>query len=290
MSSDTTSLPGSEGLELQKTFAALAPLMQGAENGEDAAAKRHKPNHHRQPEEGDQTKALVNLLASMVLRLDQETQQMRKQDSFVFYMQMEKEGVIHDLLKEGKQWHQSLQNPGQMQVGDRKPLRAALAQKMVAVLKCRLEKLSQCQPQDAFFQAAVATGIINMAGEFSHHRWDATQKNLSTTDHAPVPMNRMIRYVQQLEELFQERDSLLKFHALRAPQGSQVTPWMMQVSLRMDDLHVLMCTLSGSKLWTLLGVSVKPHNMNQSPQGLKLQEMMGKGVGKHRGKGKKPAA
>ena len=97
----------------------------------------------------------------------------------------------------------------------------------------------------------------------------------------------MIAYVKQMDELFQDKDAIQKFHSLRAPNGSMITPWVMQVSLRMDDLWTLLKTLSGCKIWNILGASVKPHTLNHSPQGLKLQQMMGKGKSSGKGKSKK---
>lgn len=283
---DTVEVPSTVSAELHTTFAALAPLLSQATSDADKVAKRPKINHNKHKDEPDQTKELIVHLASMVLRLDHECQQMRKQDSFIFYMQMEPEGVIHDLIKTGKQWHQEVQNSTQMQTTVRQPLRMTLAQTMVGILKSRLEKMMLPAPQDGLFKAAIQTGILNSQGEFFYHRWDPAQKKLSDTDQAPVPMARMMRYVQQLEELLKDREAIQKFHALRAPNGGLITPWVMQISLRMDDLHVVMSTLCGSKIWNVLGASVKAHSLNNSPQGVRLQQMLGKGKGRGKGKHK----
>ena len=94
----------------------------------------------------------------------------------------------------------------------------------------------------------------------------------------------MQRYVQQMEEIFQDWDVTLKFRSLKSQPGTTVTPWMLQLGMRQDEAYTLMATLSGSKLWTLIGTSLKKNSLLQSPHGQLLKSLTSKGKG--RGKGK----
>ena len=189
-------------------------------NEEDRQVKKAKKRHSDQ--DGGKQAQLIQLMAAMIIRMDYETQQLRKQDSYVFFMQMEADGVVHDLMKKGKEWHHHMQNGTQMATEEQKPLRVALMQTLVTTLSTRLTELSKSQTSN-LYQAAVQTNVITTTGDFLFHRWDHTQQKLSTTDQAPIPMARMLRYVQQMEEIFKDWEVTLKFKSLKAQPGTSIT-------------------------------------------------------------------
>ena len=275
-----------ENVELQESFLALAQHFQGnpSQNDEDRQSKKVKVRHPAAAVSQDPAK-LLQLMASMIIRMDQDAQLLRRQDSFVFFLQMEKEGIIHELIKQGQLWNQQLQNTTAMSTETHKPLRVVLIQKLVATLHQRLDQLSKCTQEDPYYKAAVDTGIITPTGDFTFHRWDRQQQRLSTTDQKPIPLARMQKYLQQMVDVFSQEDVTLKFRALKSQPGMTVTPWLLQLGLRCDEAYVMMSQLSGNKVWTLIGASVKPNTLTQSPQGQLLQSLTGKGKG--RGKGKK---
>ena len=153
-------------------------------------------------------------------------------------------------------------------------------------LQQRLHKLSQCQPQDQIFLTAVKHRMLNQDGSFPFHRRNPTDQQLMETDQTPIPMDRMIRYIGQFNDLVKDSSIILKFHALKAPESALMVPWMLQVAVRHDEIHVLLQTLVGSKVWGLIGMSLKPHTLQQSGPAVRLQDLMGKGPKKGRGKGK----
>ena len=104
-------------------------------------------------------------------------------------------------------------------------------------------------------------------------------------------MQKMLNYVNQLRELASDPHAVMKYHAMTKTEGQQTIPWLLQISLRQDELQVLLDTLQGSTAWGLVGAALKPHTLLQSKQGQQLQELLGKGKGKHQtksspGKGK----
>ena len=175
-----------------------------------------------------------------------------------------------------------------MKTQEWKPLRVTLMHHLAMTLQQRLQKLYACQPTDALFQKAMEHHLLNAKGEFFFQRWDPTSRQLTQTDQAPIPMDRMRRYMDQLVETTQEAGNILKFHSLKASGEQAVTPWLLQISLRCDDLQVLLETLSGNKVWNLLGAALKPHTLSQSPQAEQLKVMLGKGKSAGKGKHKQP--
>ena len=220
----------------------------------------------------------------MVIRMDHEMQLLRKQDSYIFFFQMEPEGVIHALLKAGTQWHHQQQNQGSMQTEEYKPLRVALIQTLTSHLSQRLTRLSQCNQTDSLYQTAVKTETSTATGDFRFHRWNMDQKKLLTTAQEPISMARMLKYVQQMEDIFKDHETTMKFRSLRAHPGQVVTPWQLQLALRSDEAHAMMRALCGCKVWTLIGASLKQHSLLQSHQGQQLRAHQPKGRGKGKGK------
>ncbi|CAL1131358.1 unnamed protein product, partial [Cladocopium goreaui] len=245
-----------ETQELMATFSAMAPLLaqHNQKQKEDERGPKKAKTQHRPPQE-EPAQALpqvVMQMAKLLIRLDADQNLLRKQDSFVFYMQMEPESVIHVLTARAKAWHHEMSQETPMKTQEWKPLRVTLMHHLAMTLQQRLQKLYACQPTDALFQKAMEHHLLNAKGEFFFQRWDPTSRKLTQTDQAPIPMDRMRRYMDQLVETTQEAGNILKFHSLKASGEQAVTPWLLQISLRCDDLQVLLETLSGNKVWRLL--------------------------------------
>ena len=288
-STETVALSGNETKELLATFAAMAPLLQKSNRGANADERDTKKvkTQHR-PAQGDKPVDLhqvVFQMARLLIKLDSDQNLLRKQDSFVFYMQMEPESVIHELTAKAKSWHQEMAQPeGQMRTQVWKPLRVTLMQTLAQTLQHRLMRLYNAKETDALWQTALQHHLLTAQGEFYFQRWDPATQKLTQTDQTPIGMDRIKRYVDQLVENTMEPNNILKFHALKASGDQRVTPWLLQISLRCDELQHLLETLAGCKVWNLLGATLKLHTLHNSSQALQLQNMMGKG--KSAGKGK----
>ena len=290
---DTTEaapLLGREAQELLTTFGAMAPLLTQQlqrPKEEERDTKKVKTQHRPQVDEMKTDLPQVVLhMAKLLLRLDAEQNLLRKQDSFVFYMQMEQDSVIHTLSAKAKSWHHEMSQDNLMKTQEWKPLRVVLIQTLAVTMQQRLQKLYDCQPQDQLYQTALQHKLLNAKGEFYYQRWDPAKQQLTQTDQPPVAMGRMKRYIDQLVENTQDPSNVLKFHSLKAVGTQAVMPWILQISLRCDELQSLLETLSGNKIWNLLGAALKPHTLSQSSQAQQLKNMLGKGKGT--GKGKAP--
>lgn len=285
---ETPPLTGKETQELMETFAAMAPLLkQSPSRKNDERDSKKAKTRHKQPDEeaGANLPQVMQQMAKLLLKMDADLNLMRKQDSFVFYMQMEEESVIHLLSSKAHAWHQEMTSQtGQMRTQQWKPLRVTLMQTLAATLQKRLHQLFSCQPTDALFQKALQHQLITAQGEFFFQRWDVASQKLVQTDQAPIAMDRMKRYVDQLVEILEDPTNVVKFHSLKATGDQRITPWILQISLRCDELQTLLEQLTGCKVWNLLGATLKAHTLPQSSQAEQLKVLLGKG--KSSGKGK----
>jgi hypothetical protein len=170
----------------------------------------------------------------------------------------------------------------QMKTQDWKPLRLTLMQTLAVTMQQRLQKLYDCKPADQLYQTAMSHNLAQ--GEFFFQRWDPASQQLTQTTQAPIAMERMRKYMERLVETTADPANIIKFHPLLATGEQSVTPWLLQISLRCDELQTLLETLAGNKVWNLLGAALKPHSLNQSSQAQQLKAMLGKG--KSAGKGK----
>ena len=232
---------------------------------------------------------LVRLMGQMILRLDADQQMMRKQDSFVFFLQPAEPALLPQLMLRAKEWHQHMQQqhlPVEAQT-DYVPLRIRLFQDLAMMLEDRVLKLSKADQKEQLWTAAREHGIVMEDGSFPFQRWNPQQKQLKQTKQDHVTMARMIKYTTQLKEISRDHTAILKFHSLKQMDGQQTVPWILQTGIRHDEIQSLMEVLQGCTVWGLIGATMKPHTQSQSKQCLQLQQMLGKGKGKnHSTKGK----
>ena len=135
-------------------------------------------------------------------------------------------------------------------------------------------------------ESGPGSGSSDPEGQFVFQRWSPQAQSLKSTGQTPISLQRMAKYTEQLMEILKDPSATVKFTSLRPMSADAVVPWIWQISMRADDLQILLTTLQGCTVWALLGLSMKPHALHQSKQGQQLQTMLGKGQGKAPSKGK----
>ena len=158
---------------------------------------------------------------------------------------------------------------------------------MAKTLLERLHRLLSSDPQSQMMQTAKQHCLLDQGGNFPFQRWNPTTQTLQITTQQPIGPSRMVKYIEQLQELIQDPLSVMKFQALRPADSAKVVPWLLQVAIRQDELQQLLMTLQGSTIWNMLGMQVKPHSLPQSRQAMLLKDLLGKGPTKGKGKGGK---
>ena len=131
--------------------------------------------------------------------------------------------------------------------------------------------------------------LLNAEGSFQFQRWNPQTQTLQITNQQAIAPARMMKYIEQLQALVKDQHAVMKFQSLKPSSSNTVVPWLLQISMRQDDLQILMMQLQGCTVWNLLGLQVKPHNLHQSRPAQVLRDLLGKGhrKGHHKGKGPK---
>ena len=240
------------------------------------------------------TEHLLKAMSHLLLRLDSEQQQLKKQDSWVCFLQTDRTAVLPHLMSLAGQWKESLEKikAAKDPLIHHPPLRCHLWKGLALTLQERLLKLSRCKEQDPLLLMALKHGILNKDLQFPFLKWNKFVKAMQPTHQPAVNMDRMLKYVEQLVDLSKDEQMVVRFQSMRPPNNTPVVPWLLQVSLRMDDLQYLLQALQGSTIWHVIGMQLKAHSLPHSKPAVALQELLqktqqpGKGKGKSHHKGK----
>ena len=278
-----------EDTQMIEAFRAMQPLLQRdryERPDESREVKKVKRPQSNQAEDDAPALQLLQAMGRIILRLDQDLQQLKRQDCWVCFMQTDKTAILPSLIQNASMWRQELQERRQKQ-GDQsqelEPLRCRLLGHLAEVFLQRLQKLAAEKVTDPLAQASIQTGTMTEDQAFPFVRWCSQAKKLKQTTQKPVTLARMIKYGEQLKDLLNDPNNTVKFTSLRPLSEDKMVPWMLQVSMRADELQSLLQTLQTSTVWTLLGMALKPHSLNMSRPAQELQTLLG--MGKGRGKG-----
>ncbi|CAL1153362.1 unnamed protein product [Cladocopium goreaui] len=160
-----------------------------------------------------QNKALLTLihhLAKVVLQHDRAIQMDRKQDSFVIFAQVSAEGALPLLTLKAKEWKDMTEKTT--------TLRTYLLKHLILEIQQRAIKLSQSSQGTQLWDVAVSKGVILQDGSWPFQQWCHTEKKLTKSHRAPLPMSRILKDLQFMVDLLTDNDHVMRFHSLR-PQS-----------------------------------------------------------------------
>jgi len=278
-----------EDAEMLETFKQMGPLLAQERYARPDAArenKKHKPNGAQPAEPEGDMMHLLKVMGQLLLRVDAEQQALKRQDSWICFMQTEPQALLPSLVLKAAEWKQQLTVKQENTDQNFTPLRCYLTQHMATTLNQRVTRLAKCSNEDPLKKVALDQGVLTPEGNFLFQRWSTQAQGLQTTSQTPISLTRMVKYTEQLMDILKDPCATVRFHSLRPMSTEAVVLWMWQISMRSDDLQVLLTTLQGCTVWALLGLSMKPHALYQSKQGQHLQALLGKGQGKQPGKGR----
>ena len=237
------------------------------------------------------TLQLLKTLTQLVVRHDQELQSLRRMDQFILFLNHEPQGALHILLQETETWK------AQMEQGKHSQHLALRQHLMIALLRnmqTRAGQIVAAKETDQLHQTSVTKGVILADKSFPFHKWDPQEQKLVIDKKPALSSTKMHQNLTELLEMMQDRELIIRFHALRAPTDQQrVIPWRLQLNLRSDRPFELLHYLTHSSVWMTVGASMKQHTLTQTPMATTLQSMLGssknQNKGKGRGKHSKPA-
>lgn len=280
--------------ELLESFKHLGPLLQAAsqykrESAEEPHSKRPKqeaPAGADTPNPRQQTQTammnMMKLMAALVLQHEKNLQLLSRQDSFVFYAQVNPQGAVPllaDLATEWKTLHK--QNPEAQILPT---MRTYLLRGMVKEVHLRVKKMSSSRQGEDLWDKAVSTGVLQKDGSWTYQRWSHEEKRLIPAGKTPLAMTRVLHQFQHLEELLEDSSHVVRFHALKAQPT--VIPWFLQICMRQNEAWHILMELQQLGLWSLLGLSLRVHTQTQSKQASLLHQCLQQANGNAKGKGK----
>ena len=214
-----------------------------------------------------------------------------KDGSIHSFLNPDPTGALHLLLHETVQWKEKADKMEDSSMTQMMPLRQHLMLALLTSMRNRLAKLMTSKETDQIYITSVDKGLILADRSFPYHRWDPKTQTLVLDKKTPVSAKKMDQHLEELVEMMQDRELVMRFHALRAPdlKSDRVVPWRLQINLRSDRAYDLLFHLAHNSIWMAVGATMKQHTLHQTPMATALQNMLGppKGQGKGKQKGHK---
>jgi len=288
--------------QMEEAFGALASLFVDhtlalPENPRQTKArKRDGPKGHDAemvdpPQTGDQPTPAMRMLTTMaqlLIRHDQELQGLRRMDQYILFLNPDPTGALHLLLHETVQWKEKAEKMEDSSLTQMMPLRQHLMLALLTSMRNRLAKLMTSKETDQIYITSVDKGLILADRSFPYHRWDPKTQMLVLDKKTPVSAKKMDQHLEELVEMMQDRELVMRFHALRAPdpKSDRVVPWRLQINIRSDRAYDLLFHLAHNSIWMAVGATMKQHTLHQTPMATALQSMLGQSKGHGKGKQK----
>ena len=264
----------------------------GAEQSCNQAPKKEG---HNQSDAAQALPSKINLalamtqLAKLALQLDREMQLMKKEDTFLFFFGNKgNDSCLHLLMQTTETWAKEHQAQKQAnQVTTMIPLRLKLMQVLFTTLLKKLDQLGAAEPGSELLLMAQKNLVLLPDKTCPYLEWDHQNKRLRASQKRPLTLKHVHQLCNDMLEALSDINLVAKFHSLPISNNTETTTWKLQLSMRQDQPWQLMQMLSHSAIWLLMGGSLKPHSLVQSPVAHQLQHTLGmSNQGKGRGKGK----
>jgi hypothetical protein len=283
--------------QIWTAFQNMAPLIDRTLKLEPnkAATKRQKKEGHNQSDAAPALPSKIHLalamtqLAKLALQLDREMQLMKKEDTFLFFFGNKgNDSCLHLLMQTTETWAKEHQAQKQAnQVTTMIPLRLKLMQVLFTTLLKKLDQLGAAEPGSELLLMAQKNLVLLPDKTCPYLEWDHQNKRLRASQKRPLTLKHVHQLCNDMLEALSDINLVAKFHSLPISNNTETTTWKLQLSMRQDQPWQLMQMLSHSAIWLLMGGSLKPHSLVQSPVAHQLQHTLGmSNQGKGRGKGK----
>ena len=271
-----------EDSEMFEAFSRMSQVWEAfskSPEDENARKKTKKESASAQGHQAAQAMKVMQAMGSLLLKLDAEQQVWKKQDSWICFMQTDPQAMLPLLMTQAHQWKKAQDQVKLSKVFQETytPLRSHLMQVMAQTLLERLKALMDSEETSQMRQTALKHGVLNKEGLFPFQRWNQHTQQLQISTQTPIHPSRMLKHAEHFLELAKDPGALQKFQALKPADNLKVVPWLLQISIRQDDLQILLTQLQGCTVWNLLGMQMKPHNQLQSKPALTLKGLLGKG-------------
>ena len=234
------------------------------------------------PQTNKHMMTMMKLMANILIRQDQEMQQLKRNDSFILYFSKKPTGTLSQLLTAAEAWRKAQETPASSTL--KLPLRTHLMNTLLTSLLNRVTEISKAPNGSDLYKATVKNKMLLEDYSWPYLQWCPQTRTNQISAKKAVGMKQMLDMCSELIEHFRNPLLVIRFHSLQSKLDSKVTPWRLQLNMRLDGPFELLSFLCYNSVWAVLGSQLKPHLQQQSPMATALQEMMGKGHGKGQGK------
>ena len=236
--------------------------------------------HHPPPTMDPQ----VRMMAKLMLQHEEMLAAHRGDKVFIMFMRQDYASIIPNLFSISQQWHSKNKQQESVESSERQlqsPLRTVLMACLLKELLARIQKMASTTKGQGKLQAA---GWMNDAGEWTFLRFcHKSRKLIRDQGRECMSHQEIVRQVSFLlehmrGEIVQKFNSTQSLKSLEATAGvkPQAT-FILEISLRgeqANEMHQTLCTLIGSSMWQLVGISLKRGTLKRSPLADQLAQLV----------------
>ena len=148
------------------------------------ASKRHRKGETAPKRPGaDHALRVMQAMGNLLLRMDAEQQQLKRQDSWFCFMQTDAQAVLPSMMAQAQTWKTQMETLKKQDTFplDILPLRCHLLQHLVKTLQDRLHRLMASGEESTMMQTAKKHNLLTQEGTFPFQRWNPHAQQLQLT-------------------------------------------------------------------------------------------------------------
>ena len=219
----------------------------------------------------DSTKAMVQVMAKILLRHEDSLHVLLQEYEFVLWIQPGEGSLLPILMACNLAWQKGSKSTS---------LRHSMALCMIETLKERLDKLQKAPASEDMVQDCIKYHLIDANQMMPFLRWDAGAQQLLPTKDKPLPIGEVSRIIQTIHLILQsEPEITLRFHSLSkaqmAEESGKAVPFLWTVGSRTQgELWNLLRTVSFHSIWQLVRLTLRPQTQQRTALAKQLGKMM----------------
>ena len=158
------------------------------------AHKKHRRGEPAPKRPGaDHALRIMQAMGNLLLKMDAEQQQLKRQDSWICFMQTDSQAVLPSMMVQAQTWRKQLDNMKAQETFPLNilPLRCHLLQHLVKTLQDRLHRLMTSGEDSTMLKTAMTHNLLTQEAAFPFQRWNPHAKKLQLTNQTPITPSRM---------------------------------------------------------------------------------------------------
>ena len=235
--------------------------------------KRHKGRKFQNKENPDEMghTQLLKAMAALLLRHEDSIKCLNLDMEYMVHLNPGPGSILGDLMTASKDWTNAKEKAT--------PLRHHLVVTTIDLLLQRFTALTEAQPESELHKRALQYLLLDSNNHCPFLSWSPERKQLIQSKTPPMPMEEVLKTIQEIKTCLEDSRVTLKFHSLRkmSTDTDKAVPFLWTVSHRVaPNLWHLLQRLAFHSSWQLIQVHLRPANLQRSP--------LAKSIHQHRGK------